>query len=187
VRAVVFSIITLLGISVVSCRFTESSKATGDWSMYDQKPFFVRHVIDGDTLEIEPTPGGQPTKIRLIGVDAPEVKSYWADASTRYAVARAHAKPVVIRLEPTRTRDRYGRLLAYVYLSDRESLNFALVRDGQAYADRRFRHTMGSQFEQAENAARKKGTGLWKDVREQQMPPWRQRWLAERATAGASR
>jgi micrococcal nuclease len=179
---VLYTAIGLLGLSVVSCRLTESSKAAGDWSAYDQKSYIVRHIIDGDTVEIEsPDMPTVRTKVRLIGVDAPEANSYWADAATRYVDARADEKSVTIRLEPTRTRDRYGRLLAYVYLSDRESLNLALVRDGQAYADRRFRHTMASQFEQAENAARKKGTGLWKDVREQQMPEWRQRWLTERA------
>ena len=187
VRGFVFSLIALLAVSVVSCRFTESSKAAGDWAVYDQKPFIVRHVFDGDTIDIEPTNGGARTKVRLIGIDAPEVNDYWNEASTRYATARADDKPVTIRLEPTRSRDKYGRLLAYVYLSDRESLNLALVRDGQAYADRRFRHTLAAQFEQAENAARKKGTGLWKDVHQQQMPQWRQRWLAERVAAAASR
>ena len=61
---------------------------------------------------------------------------------------------VTLRLEPTQTRDKYKRLLAYVHLADNETLNLALVRDGQAYADRRFRHTMRADFEQAENAAR---------------------------------
>ena len=186
-RAIVYSVIGLLAASVVSCRFTESNKHTGDWAAFDQKPFVVRHVIDGDTIDIEPTTGGQHTKVRLIGVDAPEVDCYWCDSATRYATARADDKTVTIRLEPTRTRDKYGRLLAYVYLSDRESLNIALVRDGQAYADRRFKHTYASQFEQAENGARKKGTGLWKDVREEQMPAWRRQWLAERAAAASAR
>ena len=57
-----------------------------------------------------------------------------------------------------------------------------IVRDGQAYADRRFRHTLRPQFELAEGDARKHARGLWKDVKEEQMPPWRQRWLAERAS-----
>ncbi len=38
---------------------------------------------------------------------------------------------------------------------------------------------MKPQFEQAENEARKKGRGLWSDVTEKQMPPWRQKWLAK--------
>jgi micrococcal nuclease len=187
VRGIIFSLVGVLAATVVSCRFTESSKQTGDWATFDQKSFVVRDVVDGDTLYIEPANSGSRTKVRLIGVDASEADAYWFDAAKRYATSRADEKPVTIRLEPTRTRDKYGRLLAYVYLSDKESLNLALVRDGQAYADRRFRHTMGSQFEQAENAARKKGTGLWKDVRAEQMPAWRQRWLAERADAAALR
>lgn len=181
VRRVAFALIGLLAVSIVSCRLTPSGKAVSDWSVYDQKEFTVSHVIDGDTLEIEAgDDGNDRTKVRLIGIDAPETDEHWSTAATGYVRGRADDKQVVIRLEPTRTRDRYGRLLAYVYLSDRESLNLALVRDGQAYAHRGFRHTMAAQFEQAENEARRKQRGLWKDVRPEQMPPWRQQWLAER-------
>ena len=157
--------------------------AGDDWGRFDGQSFVVDRVIDGDTLDLR---GG--TRVRLIGVDAPEFHhdqpergpDHWAERARNYLAARADDKPVTVRLDGTQTRDRYGRLLAYLYLSDNDPLNLALVRDGQAYADRRFRHAMTGPFEQAENAARSKGTGLWKDVREAQMPPWRQRWLAER-------
>src|SRR5688572_9607757 len=125
VRAVVFSLVGVLVATVVSCRFTNSSKQTGDWATFDQKSFIVRDVVDGDTLYIEPAGGGQRTKVRLIGVDAAEANAYWFDPAKRYATSRADEKPVTIRLEPTRTRDKYGRLLTYVYLSDKETLNLA--------------------------------------------------------------
>jgi endonuclease YncB( thermonuclease family) len=154
-----------------------------DWVGFDQKTFVVRHVIDGDTLEIT-TSDGRRERVRLIGVDAPETNArndqpsdYWSAEATGYAKARAEGKDVTLRLDGTQTRDKYGRLLAYAYLSDAESLNLALVRDGQAYADRRFRHTLRSQFEQAEAAARQKKSGLWRDVRDGDQPPWRRDWL----------
>ena len=87
--------------------------------------------------------------------------------------------PALQRLEPTQTRDKYRRLLAYLYVSDNENLNLSLVHDGQAYADRRFPHTLKPQFEQEENDARTKKRGLWKEVTESQMPAWRQKWLAQ--------
>jgi endonuclease YncB( thermonuclease family) len=42
---------------------------------------------------------------------------------------------------------------------------------------------MRSQFERAESEARKAGRGLWKDVTEDEMPPWRRDWLARHAAA----
>jgi endonuclease YncB( thermonuclease family) len=64
-------------------------------------------------------------------------------------------------------------------VSDNENLNLSLVHDGQAYADRRFPHTLRPQFEQEENDARTKKRGLWNEVRDDQQPEWRQRWLSE--------
>src|SRR5688500_19488811 len=52
-------------------------------------------------------------------------------SSTKYAIARSERKTITLRLEPTQTRDKYKRLLAYVHLADNETLNLALVRDGQ--------------------------------------------------------
>lgn len=72
-------------------------------------------------------------------------------------------------------------MLAYVYVGDSDNLNLDLVRDGEAYADRRFRHSMRPQFERAEAEARKANRGLWKEVTEAQMPPWRRDWLSRRA------
>ncbi|MGB7156520.1 MAG: thermonuclease family protein [Tepidisphaeraceae bacterium] len=194
-RRIVFALLALLALSVFISRSSFFGRPSGDdWAIYDRQRFVVTHVIDGDTIDVAARSGSTPTRIRLLGVDAPEMRNdnghpeYWADAAKRYAVARGENKPVTLKLEPTQTRDRYGRLLAYVYLSDAESLNLALIRDGQAYADRRFRHTMKAQFEQAEAAARKKELGLWKDVKRSHMPEWRQQWLSARgSTAKAGR
>ena len=159
-----------------------------DWRTFDHHAFLVTHVADGDTIVVRPTGGGAETRVRLLGIDAPELHSsdnggrpdHWASEARRYTASRVEQKPVTLRLEQTETRDRYRRLLAYVYVDDSDNLNLDLVRDGQAYADRRFRHSMRSQFERAENEARKTRRGLWKDVSESQMPPWRRDWLDRR-------
>jgi micrococcal nuclease len=159
-----------------------------DWRNFDHKSFLVTHVADGDTVVVRPTGGGTETRVRLIGIDAPELHSsedggrpdHWALEARRYTTSRVEHKPVTLRLEQTETRDRYKRLLAYVYVDDSDNLNLDLVRDGQAYADRRFRHSMRSQFERAENEARRSRRGLWKDVSASQMPTWRRQWLDRR-------
>jgi micrococcal nuclease len=183
-------LLLILAASALLDRSGTFGQRGDDWEAFDQKAFVVRHVIDGDTLEVT-APGGKRERVRLIGVDAPETNAssggppeHWAPEATRYAEARAEGKEVILRLDGTEARDRYGRLLAYVYLSDTESLNLALVRDGHAYADRRFRHTYRPQFEQAEAAARKGAAGLWKDVADEQQPRWRQDWLRRQDRGG---
>jgi micrococcal nuclease len=183
-RLAYFLAFVLLGASVLDHRHATT---TDDWTRFDHQTFVVSRVVDGDTIHIRPATGGNETIVRLLGIDAPEMHdpttnqpAHWAQRSTQYVRARADAKSVSIRVEPIQTRDRYGRLLAYVYLSDNDCLNLDLVHDGQAYADRRFRHSYRPQYEQAESEARRKQRGLWKDLTEDQMPPWRRVWLHAR-------
>ena len=185
-RRFTFAAFVLLALSAVLDRAGVFRYAGDDWRAFDHKQFVVTKVIDGDTLDVRPTAGGNETRVRLIGVDAPELRpggdgsrpDFWATDARDYLTRRAAGKDVTLRLEPTDTRDRYRRLLAYVYVGDSHNLNLDLVRDGHAYADRRFSHSMRRQFERAEGEARKAGRGLWRDVREDQMPPWRREWLA---------
>src|SRR4051812_36959335 len=180
--------LTVLALSALLDRYGAFRYPGDDWRTFDQKTFLVTHVADGDTITVRPAAGGTETRVRLLGVDTPELHSrddpnhadYWGPEAKRYTLTRLEHKPVMLRLEQTETRDRYQRLLAYVYVNDSDNLSLDLVRDGQAYADRRFRHSMKSQFERAEAEARKANRGLWKSVTEAQMPPWRRDWLAHR-------
>ena len=162
-----------------------------DWRDFDRHAFVVARVADGDTITVRPPAGGAETSVRLLGVDTPELHSqshaggdYWSREAFRYTDSRLNHQTVTLRLDSTRTRDKYQRLLAYVYVSDSDNFNLDLVRDGIAYADPRFPHTYRPQFEQAEAEARKKGRGLWKGVTESQMPQWRREWLRGRRTRG---
>ncbi len=157
-----------------------------DSERFDGKRYFVERIVDGDTVRIRPLDGGESTPVRLIGIDAPEMRpqgksepDHWAERSTAFLRELAEGRTVIVRLEPREQRDRYGRLLAYLYLNESEMLNLIMVREGHAYADRRFRHSHRRQFEQAEDQARRRDRGLWRDVKTEQMPAWRQRWLAE--------
>ena len=187
VRRFTFAGLLVLALSAVLDRSGAFRYAGDDWRTFDHKSFVVTHVADGDTLNVRAPGGGGETRVRLLGIDTPELHSkshggsdYWAREATRYTQSHAAGRAVTLRLEPTKTRDKYQRLLAYVYLDDGDNLTLDLVRDGAAYADRRFPHSMRSQFEQAEAEARKKGCGLWKGVTEAEMPEWRRKWLANR-------
>ena len=67
-------------------------------------------IVDGDTIILD-----NKEHVRLIGIDAPEKKEPYYRRATRFLIKLAKGKRV--RLEFDReNRDKFGRLLAYVYL-----------------------------------------------------------------------
>lgn len=133
----------------------------------------VTAVVDGDTVKVEAR--GFETTVRLVGIDTPETRHPTAgvqcfgpraSAMTRRMLPRG----IAVRLEtdPSQdVRDRYGRLVAYVYTGGRSgargSVNFALVARGAAkvyvYGGTPFRFT--PTFRRGEAKARRAGNGLW--------------------------
>ena len=86
----------------------------------------VTEVVDGDTVRVR-LAGGKSERVRLIGIDAAERGDCFASAATARARQLALSKPVVLRGDGTQdTRDRYGRLLAYVWLPDGRDLGYQL-------------------------------------------------------------
>jgi len=133
----------------------------------------VTWVHDGDTLEIKPF-----GRTRLIGIDTPEREDSPRDrflaqqgvpASRQRAISRAaktfniqHVKGQQVTLTlDTPARDKYGRLLAYVYLPDGRLLNALLLEKGLAAVYRKFSFRMKEDFLAAEAAAREARRGLW--------------------------
>ena len=143
-----------------------------------RQQFRVVRILDGDTLVLRPETGGAEATVRLLGVDAPDPPSgHWCNQAITYLTNRTRDRLITLRLDGLEPRDADGNVLAYVYITEKSLLNAEMIRDGQAYADRRRPHSMRLQFEQLETEARKKPRGLWKDVTELQMPRWRQDWL----------
>jgi micrococcal nuclease len=124
----------------------------------------VTKVTDGDTIGV--TYQGHDERVRLIGIDTPEVPWYggkedcYGVQAGLYARGRLSGRSVRLVLDVDR-RDPYGRLLAYVYVGP-ELFNLTLVRLGYARADPVPPDTrMASSFAQAEREARGAGRGLW--------------------------
>jgi len=117
----------------------------------------VRRVVDGDTVVIE---GGE--KVRYVGIDTPERgEPFYGEAKKRNIslVAGRQVRLVVCDAEP---RDKYGRLLAFVYAAD-VFVNRTLVEEGLA---RRLiippcGLPVAREFRRLEQNAREKGLGLW--------------------------
>lgn len=126
----------------------------------------VAHVTDGDTIIVR-TPTGEEI-VRMIGVDTPEVKDPRKPVQCFGEAASAHSKKVLtgakVRLEPDPTdndRDKYGRLLRYIYLPDGTLYNAALIRDGYAFAYTVFPLVKLDEFRALEKQARAANLGLW--------------------------
>ncbi|HEX2191765.1 MAG TPA: thermonuclease family protein [Acidimicrobiales bacterium] len=90
----------------------------------------VKGVLDGDSLELT-----DATKVRLIGIDAPDVETracFSGEATAHLGELLPAESPVRVVYDESRT-DRLGRTLAYVYrLSDGLFVNDAMARDGFA-------------------------------------------------------
>ena len=144
---------------------------------YDYNNIAVKRAVDGDTLLLE---NGE--RVRLIGIDTPEChesKKLYRDAkrtmqdvqTIKYmgksaaAFTRGLVEGKKVRLEfDVERRDKYNRLLAYVYLPDGTFVNAEIVANGYASL-----LTISPNVKHAEllharyNEAREKRRGLWKD------------------------
>jgi endonuclease YncB( thermonuclease family) len=157
----------------------------GDRSRYEGAVATVVRAVDGDTIEVDIPDGSQPvTRIRLLGVDCPEIAHAEGETDTFYGPEAAVfvreevvGRAVRIALEPNRPlRDSYGRLLAYLYDDDSgEMVNDMLLARGLAYADSRFPHVFQYEFGRRERLAKGQRAGLWEGVTPERMPEWRRR------------
>jgi len=112
-------------------------------------------VPDGDTLWVQPQAGGAPRKLRLQGIDAPEICQHGGVAS-RDAL-RSLVDQALLRVD-VRYQDDYGRGLARIQV-DGKDVGARLVADGQAWSSR-WRRSPGPYAAQ-EAAARAGGLGVF--------------------------
>ena len=123
---------------------------------------FVQRVVDGDTAVLA---GGE--RVRYIGIDTPELHHPTKPVQPYAREAKEFNKRMVegkrVRLEyDVQRRDRYNRLLAYVYLEDGTFVNAELVRQGYAQLltiPPNVKHA--DLFVQLQKEARAAGRGLW--------------------------
>src|SRR5215207_5384630 len=66
------ALLALLGGSAVLDRGGSFKYRGDDWANFDHQECIVTKVTDGDTLTLRPVNGGIETKVRLLGIDAPE-------------------------------------------------------------------------------------------------------------------
>lgn len=123
---------------------------------------------DGDTIMVDMN--GTTETLRFIGVDTPEthdprkpVQCYGPEAAafTKKLISDAGNK-VRLSSDPESTnRDRYDRLLRYIYLPDGRLVQDELVRNGYAFYYPYFPFTKANQFKTEQDSAMQQKKGLW--------------------------
>ncbi|SNR66447.1 thermonuclease family protein [Desulfurobacterium atlanticum] len=155
-------------------------------SSFSQDCYRLLYVIDGDTIKI--LYHGKKTSVRLSEIDTPEsrknrrayyqARKNYQDVETIVYLgkqAKRHLKELLARYEQVclvydqnnayhNHRDRYGRILAYVYTPDGKFINKLMLEDGYAYLFTRY--PLEPEYEQELRKAFKKAIeeekGLWK-------------------------
>lgn len=119
-------------------------------------------VTDGDTIEV--LIGKTPTKIRLEGIDAPEQKQRFGDASKRELSRLVFGKTATVLKTG---QDNYGRVLGFVVADDVE-VNQELLRQGWAWHFKEY--NTDKKLAKLEQEAREAKRGLWTD--DNPISPW---------------
>jgi micrococcal nuclease len=128
----------------------------------------VLYVIDGDTLDV--VIDGKKERVRLIGIDAPEMAyeekqaDCFAKQSKEFLREMLDGKTVQLESDPTQdNRDKYERLLRYIFVEDGTDVNRFMIAGGFAreytYLGIPYRHQ--KEFQEAELEAKNKKLGLW--------------------------
>lgn len=141
----------------------------------------VVRIVDGDTFEVR-FPNGNVEKVRLLGVDTPEVHVEndpaefegiptnqqgedwlrdWGHKASEFSRTEVGGREITIRTDAEADRrGSYGRLLVYAYDDSGESFNERLLREGYARLyDAEFAER--EAFSSAEATAQRNDVGLW--------------------------
>lgn len=121
---------------------------------------------DGDTISVDMN--GTIETVRFIGVDTPEthhpdrpIECYGPEASA-YTKGLIGSQKVRLQADPLNTnRDRYGRLLRYVYLPDNTLVEQKLITEGYGFAYTYFPFEKSAEFSAYEQQAKIAKKGLW--------------------------
>lgn len=153
------TVIVLLAAAALLYRLTAPARSRWGTSAPTPSSFtaLCTRVIDGDTIEL-----ASGEHVRYIGIDTPEMRPVeaWAEAATE--ANRKLVEGKTVRVVPgVQERDRYGRLLAYVWVDD-VFVNEELVRQGYArVATYPPNVRYQERFLAAEREARRARRGLW--------------------------
>jgi len=143
----------------------ESSDSRAD--VLRKEYFSVVRVVDGDTVDV--LIDDKTERLRLIGIDTPEtldprkpVQCFGKEASDRAKSLLSGAKVSLEQDSSQGERDKYGRLLVYVFLEDGTNFNKYMIAEGYAHEyTYRVPYKYQTEFKTTQTEARNSEKGLW--------------------------
>lgn len=161
VLAILLTIFVLLGQHYGWFNGVKQTAQTSQPGLYH-----VVEFVDGDTIVVDMN--GKAETLRFIGVDTPETHDPRKAVQCYGLAAASFTKNLIgssdVRLasDPLSTnRDRYNRLLRYIYLPDGRLVNAEIIKQGYGFAYLSFPFTKSDEFRQYQTTAREQNKGLW--------------------------
>ena len=155
--------------NVLGSKLEIKQKFSDDFSevVIENEHYLVVKVVDGDTIDIDMN--GTIERLRLIGMNTPEtvdprrpVECFGADASKKAKELLVGKKVKIVNDGTQGNRDKYGRLLRYVFLEDGTFFNLWMIQNGYAHEyTYAVPYAYQADFKQAEVYARENNLGLW--------------------------
>jgi len=120
-------------------------------------------VIDGDTIIVKIN--GEEKSVRLIGIDTPEKNECFEKEATRKAKELMENKKIKLEADNTQDdKDKYDRLLRYIYLEDGTLINKKLIEEGFGTEyTYKVVYKFQTEFKGAEKMAKEEKIGMWAD------------------------
>ena len=132
----------------------------------------ISRVIDADTVVLK-SDQGINYKIRLLGIDAPEINQVYGKEATRYLSNKVLGKNLKVL---GKNKDRYHRLLGKLILNGND-INLDLVKNGMAWHYKFYKKSQEKKdqllYSNAEKYAKVNKLGLW--AKKMPVPPWQWR------------
>ena len=120
----------------------------------------VTQVVSGQTVEVVLIGSSEATKVRIIGIDAPDLRqSPWGEAAKKKLSELVVGLPVKLELE-SEERDRYNRLNAHIW-QDETLVSQQLVESGCVLANDSYEHKYSKLLMESREYARLMGYGIW--------------------------
>ena len=117
---------------------------------------YVVKVSDGDSFMIKSY--GKKIRVRIYGIDAPELKQRYGKEAKKYLEDLILGKKVELKVL---YEDRYKRKIARVYCDDRE-INLEMLRSGNVWFYE-YHAKNEKEYRKVYEEAKKEKRGLWKD------------------------
>lgn len=165
-KRIISYIVSLTIILIASATYSITTQQTNIIQAPAAGYYTITSFTDGDTITVNMN--GNDEKIRLIGVDTPETKKPNSPVQCFGPEASDFTKKLIgnqnVRLEADPlgdNRDRYDRLLRYVYLPDGTLVNQKIISEGFGFAYLSFDFSKSNDFATSQTEAQSAKRGLW--------------------------